>query len=184
VDALLAALEVQVAVGQRVEPSQLTLASPCPGWSVRDVLSHSLAVTTKFTDFAAGRTDRPRTPVGDLVGPDHRAALRTVATAATAAWRTTDLGRVCHLPFGTFGAADAAGINAFDVLGHTWDLAEATGQRVTCPDELWAAGLDAARLVIGPNRDLTHYAAEVPATGDATPMARFLAYLGRNPAQP
>ncbi len=82
-----------------------------------------------------------------------------VAAAATGAWRAADLGRSCHLPFGTFGAADAAGINAFDVLGHTWDVAEATGQRVECPDELWAAGLDAARLVIGPDRDQAHYAA-------------------------
>jgi uncharacterized protein (TIGR03086 family) len=184
VDALLAALEVQVAVGQRVEPSELALASPCPGWSVRDVLVHSLAVTTKFTDFAAGHADRPRTPGGDLVGPDHRVALRTVAAAATEAWRAADLSRSCHLPFGTFGAADAAGINAFDVLGHTWDMAEATGQCVECPDELWAAGLDAARRVIGPDRDHAHYSPEVPTPGDATPMVQFLAYLGRGPAQP
>ncbi len=107
-----------------------------------------------------------------------------MAAAATEAWGTADLGRSCHLPFGTFGAADAAGINAFDVLGHTWDMAEATGQRVEGPDELWAAGLDAARLVIGPDRDHAHYAPEVPTKGDATPMAQFLAYLGRGPAQP
>jgi hypothetical protein len=106
VDALLAALEVQVAVGQRIEPAQLALASPCPGWSVHDV------------------------------------------------------------------------------LGHTWDVAEATGQRVECPDDLWAAGLDAARLVIGPDRDQAHYAPQLPTPGDATPIVRFLAYLGRGPAEP
>ena len=140
-----------------------------PGVVVRDVLGHSVAVTTKFTEFAAGRTDRPRTPGGDLVGSDHRAALRSVADAATRAWRAADLGRSCHLPFGLFGAPEAAAINAFDVLGHTWDVAEATGQRVECPDELWMVGLDAARLAIGPDRDHTHYAAEVHTAGDATP---------------
>src|SRR6185437_14064373 len=54
---------------------------PCPGWSVRDVMNHSIGVTMKFADFAAGGSDHPRTPPGDLVGRDHRLALRSAAWA-------------------------------------------------------------------------------------------------------
>jgi len=44
-------------------------------------MNHSIGVTMKFADFAAGGSDHPRTPPGDLVGRDHRLALRSAAWA-------------------------------------------------------------------------------------------------------
>jgi uncharacterized protein (TIGR03086 family) len=105
-------------------------------------MNHSIGVTMKFADFAAGGSDHPRTPPGDLVGRDHLLALRSAAGAARAAWASADMARPCHLPFGTFPASLAAGINLFDVLAHTWDIAAATGVVLECPDELWQAGLE------------------------------------------
>jgi hypothetical protein len=46
-------------------------------------MNHSLGVTRKFAGFAAGGSDHPRTPRGDLVGRDHRLALRSVVVAAS-----------------------------------------------------------------------------------------------------
>jgi uncharacterized protein (TIGR03086 family) len=178
-EALVAALDVQVGVGRQVRAEQLGLGSPCPGWSVHDVINHSLGVTLKFAGFAAGRTDRPRAPTGDLVGRDHARALAEAAGAARVAWASADLTRQCHLPFGTFPADLAAGINLFDVLAHTWDVATATGTELWCDDELWIAGLDAARAVIGPGRDPRQYAAEITTGPDASPRRRFLGFLGR-----
>jgi uncharacterized protein (TIGR03086 family) len=159
---------------------QLSLGSPCPGWSVREVVNHSIGVTLKFAGFAAGDTDHPRSPVGDLVGPNHGLALRTAAEAARAAWASADMARDCHLPFGVFPADLAAGINLFDVLAHTWDIATATGVTWQCGDDLWSAGLRAARTVIGSSRDLRHYAAEIPVNAAASARQQFLAYLGRS----
>jgi uncharacterized protein (TIGR03086 family) len=178
--ALIAALDAQVRTGQQVRAAQLSVDSPCPGWSVRDVVNHSLGVTLKFTDFAAGRTDHPRAPAGDLVGSDHARALRDAADSARVTWAAADPARLCHLPFGTFAASLAAGINLFDVLAHTWDMATATGAGLRCRDDVWLAGIDAAQAVIGPSRDPRHYAPELPAAPDATPMQRFLAFLGRS----
>jgi len=178
-EALIAALDTQARTGRQVRAGQLPLPSPCPGWSVREVMNHCIGVTLKFADFAAGRTDHPRAPAGDLVGPDHGLALRSAADQASAAWAAADMTRHCHLPFGTFPAGLAAGINLFDALAHTWDIATATGVTLRCDDDLWTAGLDAARLVIGPSRDARHYAAEIPVGAGASPRQRFLAFLGR-----
>ena len=178
-EALLAALRIQVRTGRLVRSGQLPLESPCPGWSVRDVMNHSIGVTLKFADFAGGGSDHPRTPPGDLVGRDHRLALRSAAGAARAAWASADMARPCYLPFGTFPASLAAGINLFDVLAHTWDIAAAAGVTLECPDELWQTGLEAARAVIGPGRDLHQYAPEVSVAGTASPRRRFLAFTGR-----
>ena len=89
------------------------------------------------------------------------------------------MARPCHLPFGTFPASLAAGINLFDVLAHAWDIAAATGVVLECPDELWQAGLEAARTVIGPVRDPRQYAPEIPVAAAASPRQRFLAFTGR-----
>jgi uncharacterized protein (TIGR03086 family) len=142
-------------------------------------MNHSIGVTMKFADFAAGGSDHPRTPPGDLVGRDHRLALRSAAGAARSAWASADMERPCHLPFGTFPAGLAAGINLFDVIAHTWDIAAATGVTLECPDELWQAGLEAARAVIGPGRDPRQYAPEIPVAAAASPRQRFLAFTGR-----
>jgi len=87
--------------------------------------------------------------------------------------------RRCHLSFGTFPADVAAGINLFDVLAHTWDIATAARVLLACRDDLWMAGLEAARKVIGPGRDARHYAEEIPVGAAASPRQRFLAFLGR-----
>jgi uncharacterized protein (TIGR03086 family) len=180
VDALRQALLVQVAVGDQIAVADLQLASPCPGWTVHQVMTHSIGVTRKFSEFAAGRTDTPRTPHGDLLGADHRAALRTAATAARQAWARVDLRRPCRLPFGRCTARQAAGINLFDVLAHTWDMASAVGLTVVCPDELWHAALAAATDTLGPNRDQRHYGPAVPPPPGGPAMVCFLHYLGRD----
>ena len=164
-----------------IDTADLALATVNPGWSVGDVINHAIAVTAKFTAFADGTTDRPRTAGRDFIGTGHRAAWGLAADRALTAWRSADPRRHCRLPFGTFTAQQAAGINLFDLLAHGWDLHQATGATFTCTDAAWTAGLDAARLAIGTQRDLRHYAPEIPAPSDAPPQTRLLNYLGRRP---
>ena len=179
VEGLLAALEHQVEVAAHLDTEVLGAGSRCPGWTVRQVLDHSIGVTAKFTAFAAGSTDRPRTPAGDLLGADHRRALRMAADAARAAWSSADMERACHLSFATVSADLAAGINLFDVLAHTWDVASAVGAPIACDDDLWRTGLGAARELLGTTRDPEHYGDEIHTGPTASPRTRFLAYLGR-----
>ncbi|WP_285572410.1 TIGR03086 family metal-binding protein [Actinoallomurus iriomotensis] len=177
VRALGAALEAWRDLLDQVTPAELGLPTPNPGWDVADVVDHSIAVTRKFTAFARGATDRPRTR--DLVAADHRAAFDAAADGARAAWRHADPRRSCHLPFGTFPAELAAGINLFDLLAHGWDVAQATGATFTCSPRAWETGLDATWRVIGERRDPRHYAPEVPVAPGASAQVRLLCFLGR-----
>jgi uncharacterized protein (TIGR03086 family) len=179
IDALATALDAQVGVGDHLRPPDLDLNSACPGWTIRHALSHSIAVTLKFADFASGVTDHPREPPGDLVGGDHRLALRDAATTSRAAWAFVDRTRSCHLGFGDFPANVAAGLNLYDVLAHTWDIATPAGLTFELDDDVWNIGLVAARVVIGSERDLRHYGEALPVAAGATPRRRLLALLGR-----
>lgn len=181
IEALLVALELQVEVGEQLRPADLARDSCCAGWSIRDVLNHSIGVTTKFTAFASGETDAPRTPPGDLIGVDHRRALERTSEAAGHAWATADRSRSCTLPFGTFTADGAVALNLIDVLAHTWDAAAPRAIPLDGTDQLWEAGLDSAEMVIGAERDLGYYAPPVPVAATAPAQERFLANLGRRP---
>lgn len=121
------ALRAARRVSRTLTPGGWGAPSPCSAWSAQDVLNHVAATTSKFTWFAAGRTDSPRTPEGDLLGDDRLAALDLCIVASAEAWRDVDTSRFCRLPFGSFTAPEAAEINAFDVLVHTWDLAQVGG---------------------------------------------------------
>ena len=179
VEALLTALEAQWALATRLTVPDLSRPSKCPGWSVFDVVNHSVGVTLKFNEFASAATDRPRTPTGDLIGSRPGPALRAAADSARTAWSVADLSRECHLPFGTFPAQVAAGINLVDVLAHSWDVGEIGGAAFHCSDEVWSTGLGAARSFMGPGRDPRHYGIEVAVPDDAPPELQFLGYLGR-----
>ena len=181
---LLVAVDLQAEVGRRVRRSQLRLPSNCQPWTVGEVLSHSIGVTLKFAEFARGDTDQPHAPQGDLLGSDHVASLRRAAEVARTAWASADMDRRCCLPFGCFSADEAAGINLFDVLAHTWDVTSVTGVPLECADELWEASLDAALAVIGPARDVAHYGAPLACSPTDGPEARFLSFLGRDPRAP
>ena len=178
IPALAEALLDQLALVRRITPAQLSVASPCPGWTIRHVINHSMGVTQKFTRFAEG-DDRPSAPTGDLIGDDHVQALECVVELARSAWASVDTTRQCELSFGSFSADLAARINLFDALAHGWDVAAAVGLDWDCAEDLWMCALDAARAVIGEQRDLVHYANEVPITPEASNRQRLLAFLGR-----
>lgn len=72
------------------------------------------------------------------------------------------------------------GINLFDVLAHTWDIAAPLGLTVDAADALWDMGLAVARAVIGEARDPAHYGPELPSTATDPPGVRLLRYLGRD----
>lgn len=179
VEALTTAVEAQWAVGRLVAPADLSRATKCPGWSVFDVVNHSIGVTLKFAEFASGSTESPRSPTGDLIGSSLDEALGSMVATTRRAWEAAEMTRECHLPFGTFGAEMAAGINLVDVLAHGWDIGSFQGGRFQCGDGVWSVGLEVARELIGQRRDPRHYGHEIPVAATAPAEQRFLGYLGR-----
>ncbi|MFT3899624.1 MAG: TIGR03086 family metal-binding protein [Gordonia sp. (in: high G+C Gram-positive bacteria)] len=155
--------------------------TPCPAWSVGDVLDHVLAVTDKFTRFAAGRTDAPRGRRVPIV--DRRIALDAVVAASRAAWTDVDLRRICRLPFGDFPADRAAAINAADVLVHTWDIARGAGVDYTMPPALVPDALAVVTSLAAADVDGEHYAPP-PAEPHGRGADALLIASGRSPSWP
>jgi uncharacterized protein (TIGR03086 family) len=154
--------------------NDLSAATPCDEWSVRDLLNHMIDTQNYFAGSARGADVAPPGPnPPELLSSDPAAdvdrARRDVVEA-----------------FGQEGVVDktgpALGIAFTDLLIHSWDLARATGQ----PDAMPAGLAEASYKFI--HGKFTHeqrkgvFKPEVPLGANASAQDRLLAYTGRSPA--
>lgn len=181
-DRAAAALQARL---REVTVGDLDAPTPCPGWTVRDLLAHLAeescwaagALTGEAPEVIATRCD------GDLLGEQPVGSLDRLTAAARVATRDTSRETVS---FGdsTMATADYLTELFADHLIHTWDLAVATGDDPVLDEELVAACASWFDAHERQWREAGEIAAPVPVDDDADPQTRLLARFGRNPAAP
>ena len=177
IDALEQTFEHAHGVIGNVRTAQHDDPTPCPEWTVRDLLGHTIGVVAGLGAAAAGTT-----PPAFELGPDPASQFRLAADSALAAWRAPGvLDRIVVSPAGDMPGRVLAGINLLDTATHTWDIATATGQPALLPDEVAASALEASRATISPEIRAGRFGPEVPAPAGAGPTEQLVAYLGRQP---
>jgi uncharacterized protein (TIGR03086 family) len=160
-----------------VRPDQMGDRTPCPDWTVRDLLDHMIGVVSGLGAAAAGRARAPFE-----LAPDPAAQFDAASASAMAAWRSPGaLDRVVDGGPGPMPGRVLAGINLLDTATHTWDLATATGQPAALPDDVARAALEASRQIISPEIRVGRFGPECTAPDGAGPTERLVAYLGRRP---
>jgi len=199
--AFAATIPVAAEVIDAVRAEHLALPTPCDGMTVEDLLSHLMMVADRVA--SAGRGDELATwsTEGPKLGLIEWApAWRAVAATAVDEWSDdTRLERSTPLPWTTLPGRGVVAIYTNELVVHTWDLATAIGASASWPDEV----LDVASAAIHsqlPDADRTPMwaamAAHMPEgiawespfsnaveiSDDSTPVARVMAWNGRNPA--
>src|SRR5262245_26801384 len=101
-----------------IEPSQLDNASPCEGWTVRDVLNHITAGATIFAvcvrDGSISDERLGALITGDNVGDDYKQSFRAASADALASFGEDGaMDRTVTLPFGEMPAGAAVDIAIF-----------------------------------------------------------------------
>lgn len=151
-------------------------ASPCEGWSARDVLRHLIEVQSM--PLTPAGLALPAAPSVDADPVDAWSATRDAVLEILYDPQRARLEYDSALGRTTVAASVDAFI-CFDLAIHRWDIARATGGDDTIPDEdLAAAAALAERMgerIHGPG--ICGPAIEVPA--DADEQTRVLAMLGR-----
>jgi uncharacterized protein (TIGR03086 family) len=159
-------------------------ATPCEGWSVRDLVGHVVAGNVKYQQIAAGGDFEPGAPEVSI-GDDPAATYRETLQGMLTAWRVPgSLEREVGLPRGRGRAEVAAWIHLAETLGHGWDLATATGQPAGFDDETVAACLAECRDRIPPERPPVVPFADAVSVEGGPLIDQLAAYLGRSPAPP
>src|SRR5690242_14165350 len=173
-------------VVDRIEPSQLSLPTPCSEWDVRAVLNHITGGAEMFaTCVEEGSISDDRLGqliTGDNLGADYKAAFDTSAKHAMAAFDAPGAAeKMVKLPFGEMPASAAMHFAIFDVTVHALDLAKATGQSTDLDPEVLGTAFEIGKQGIQPEMRTEHvFDAEV-SIADTAPLAdRILAFAGRS----
>jgi uncharacterized protein (TIGR03086 family) len=160
-----------------VRPDQYELATPCTEWNVRRLMEHLIGVVSGLGAAAAGRQPTPFE-----LGDDPAAQFGDAADEALVAWRADGvMDKIVDGGAGPMPGSVLAGINLLDTATHTWDLATATGQDPSLPDDVAEAAYQASQMIVAPELRPGRFDPEVPAPDDADPTQRLVAFLGRVP---
>ncbi|RSM51657.1 TIGR03086 family protein [Actinoplanes sp. ATCC 53533] len=118
-----------------ITDDHLGLPTPCPGWSVGDLLDHLTGLSRAFTQAAQKRSgapgtdDAPPPPSSANLSPQWRSRLPVVLEDLAIAWRAPSAWEGTARAGGVTLPATVMGTVAVNELTmHGWDLARATGQ--------------------------------------------------------
>jgi len=160
-----------------LRPEQLDNATPCAGWTVRDLLTHSIGVVAGMGAAASGQAAAPFE-----LGADPAAQFAQASASTLAAWRSPGvLDAIVDGGAGPMPGRVLAGINLLDTSTHAWDLAVATGQPTELPEPVAAAALAASTMIVSPEIRPGRFGDEVEVAGAASTTERLVAFLGRQP---
>ncbi len=192
VDQLCVAIDATGLLISAVRDDQWAAPTPCPEWTVRDLVGHMVTSNYAFVRIlggtapeAPGRT-APEAPGGgaDSLRPDAGLvdAYRDSAAALVGAFRQPGvLDRVHTVPIGPVPGIAALHLRITEVLVHGWDLARATGQDAVFPEDLAEQELAFSRSKLGDiPQGRTPFAPPQPVPGDAPAIDRLVALLGRD----
>jgi uncharacterized protein (TIGR03086 family) len=172
-----------------VRPEQWSNPSPCAQWDARGVVNHIVAMHDAMLR-PVGRRLSPAPSVADEPLAAYRAARADVEAALDA----PDVASTeCDTPMGrTTVEQHIDRVVSDDLVLHGWDLARAVGQDDTIdPQDLarmWPAMSETpAELMeklrtpdaFGPGIEV--FGPEVKVPEDASPQARLLGFIGRDP---
>ena len=177
-----AALVHTARVVAAIGADQWSAPTPCTDWDVRAVVHHVVAGNRWAARLGAGETIAAvgADLDGDLLGDDPVAAYdASVEPAARVFERPGAMGAMFAVSYGPVPGSTYVGHRFADVLVHGWDLAVATGQDTTLPEDLVEACWRVVEPQLGILAGSGMFDAPQPIPADADTQTRMLAKLGR-----
>lgn len=171
-----------------VDNDQLDLPTPCAGFTVGELRSHVLGW---LGFFAAALSD----PAADTARPDPEAfaltdgtpaseIVRHALTAIRQAIADDAAGQMVVMSGSRMAGDGVLGMALGEYIVHAWDLAKATGQPYSAPDETVRPAHEFLEGMVAPEYrgpDSGFFDAEVPVPDDASPLDQLLGFAGRDP---
>jgi uncharacterized protein (TIGR03086 family) len=169
------------AVFDGVKVEQWGDPTPCPEWTVRDLMNHVVGGTRQFISLMTGGGQLDRSL--DYLGPDPAGSFRDAAAKLRAVFAADGaLERLAPTPFGPRPGHFLAEMRVAEMMTHGWDLARATGQSTDLDPELAESLIDNFRRMRaraeGDSANLP-FDDEQPVADDARPADRLAAAAGR-----
>ena len=157
--------------------------TPCPGWTVADMVTHLADGNYVFVAILRGTPLEQARAVAEAVAPGDDLAARyrdSGAKLVDAFSQPGVLEQVVTIPPGTMPGIGALHIRTVEALVHGWDLARATGRSAPFPDDLAEQELAFTRRALdGLPAGSRAFGPPQPVPDDAPAIVRLAACLGR-----
>lgn len=177
-------------VVSNITDEQLRDPTPCPDYTVGDLLEHVGGLALAFR-WAADK-DHPSTddapPSGDAsrLADDWRTSIPVSVRAMAVAWQAPEAWTGMTKAGGVDLPGEVAGLVALDeVVVHGWDLAVATGQPFEADEASVEGAVGFVSQFSGPGTEDRRdglFGPEATPAEDASPLERLLAMAGRHVA--
>ncbi|MCK2221821.1 TIGR03086 family metal-binding protein [Actinomadura sp. ATCC 31491] len=170
-----------------VSPDMLCRPTPCAGWTLQRLLTHVTGSLRALNEAATGDVALVPEPVGArraARGGDLALLVRDDATEVLGTWANVISGGPVSIGDRHLTSPMVAAVGAIEIAVHGWDIARACGEHRPIPPLTAAELLDLARLFVTPADRPHRFGAPRRVVPGASPGARLLAYLGRDPAWP
>ena len=166
-----------------VKPHQLDGPTRCDGWTVHMLLNHMIGAARQFAEGIPGGSVNPQVdPAADITEGDAGATYDRFWPGVVAAWEKADPEGSTDFPWGPTPNFIGRQLLLMESAVHGSDLAAATGQDATIPDNLTAAVSElAGMLLTDPANRGDDFAPPVVLPDDASASDKLIAFLGRHP---
>jgi len=169
---------------QGLSADQLGAQTPCTEWDVRALCNHVVGGAHMFLGaLQGGDMPAPGAETPDMVGDDPAAAYQAASDALLAGYSADGaLEQIVPMPFGEMPGQVVMSLAMADHLTHAWDLAKATGQSFSPPDELAQAASGVWHQFITPEfRASGAFADEQSVSEGASAVEQLAGFTGRTP---
>lgn len=174
------ALDAAEAVVAAIQPGQWASPTPCTELDVRQVVNHIVSGNLLFAALVRGE---PRPERGeDHLGHDPLGAFQAAGRRLHDAFaRPGALEENYTAPFGSGPGSALVHVRTVELLAHGWDLARATGQQASFPEDVAERTLAATQRMMAtrPQGPGAPFSPEVPVPDDASAIDRLAGFLGR-----
>jgi uncharacterized protein (TIGR03086 family) len=175
-------LSKDVALIRGVHHDQWEDTTPCPQYTVRDLVTHMSSWIRVFAAAATG-TVFEGDPASYQLGDDAPGAFAANAEQLVSGWRRLGTERPVRLTGGEMPGGMVFNMTLMEYLTHGWDLARATGQPQPFSDEEATESMTRATATLpdqyrGDDQAFGHI---VPVRDDAPVLDRFAGFMGRQP---
>lgn len=173
-----------------VADDQLDGPTPCPDYSLGDLVEHvgglAFAFTVAATKDTAGIPSERPAPDASRLGDDWRTRIPRDLAALAEAWRAPEAWTGMTQAGGIEMPGEVAGLVALDeVVVHGWDVARASGQAFACDPGLLDALHGFVAQFSAPGQEASRegmFGPVVEVPEDAPLLDRIIGLTGRDPA--
>jgi uncharacterized protein (TIGR03086 family) len=162
----------------KVQPEQWTAPTPCPDWTVRQVVGHLVGMNRVFTAMLADQPP-PRREDGIPDAELEQAYQDSAAALLVAFSQPGALDRSYRSALGAATGAERLQIRLYDLLAHGWDIAKAIRRPAQLPDSAAEQSLIFVRVQLIDDARPGRFAPAEAVAAQAPALDRLAAFLGR-----